>query len=47
MVDAVRRAHEAGIRTALVSNSWGVHSYPHELFEELFDGVVISGKGGH
>jgi putative hydrolase of the HAD superfamily len=46
MLDAVRRAHEAGIRTALVSNSWGVHRYPHELFEELFDGVVISAREG-
>ena len=46
MLDAVRRAHAAGIRTGLVSNSWGVHRYPHELFDELFDGVVISGAGG-
>jgi putative hydrolase of the HAD superfamily len=44
MVHAIRRAHEAGVRTALVSNSWGVHRYPHELFDELFDGVVISGE---
>ncbi|MGA9284249.1 MAG: HAD family phosphatase [Solirubrobacteraceae bacterium] len=43
MVDAVRTARKAGIRTALVSNSWGVHRYPHDLFDELFDGVVISG----
>ena len=27
-------------------NSWGIHRYPHELFEELFDGVVISGEEG-
>src|ERR1700722_19265203 len=46
MLDAVRRAHEAGIRTGLVSNSWGVHRYPHELFDELFDGVVISAEEG-
>jgi epoxide hydrolase-like predicted phosphatase len=46
MVEAVRRAREAGIRTALVSNSWGVHRYPHELFAELFDAVVISGREG-
>ena len=46
MIEAVRRAHAAGIRTALVSNSWGVHRYPHELFDELFDGVVISGEEG-
>jgi len=46
MVEAVRRAHAGGVRTALVSNSWGVHRYPHELFDELFDGVVISGELG-
>ena len=46
MVDAVRRARAAGIRTALVSNSWGVHRYPHDLFDVLFDGVVISGEEG-
>jgi putative hydrolase of the HAD superfamily len=46
MVDAVRRARRAGVRTALVSNSWGVHRYPHDLFSELFDGVVISGEEG-
>lgn len=46
MVNAVRRAHEAGVRTALVSNSWGVHRYPHEMFDELFDGVVISAEEG-
>jgi putative hydrolase of the HAD superfamily len=46
MVDAVRSAREAGIRTALVSNSWGVHRYPRERFSELFDGVVISGEEG-
>jgi len=44
MVDAVRRARAADVRTALVSNSWGVHRYPHELFAELFDGIVISGE---
>jgi epoxide hydrolase-like predicted phosphatase len=46
MVHAVRMAHEAGIRTALVSNSWGVHRYPHDIFDELFDGVVISAEEG-
>ena len=44
MIQAVRLAHEAGVRTALVSNSWGVERYPHELFTEIFDGVVISGE---
>ena len=46
MVEAVRRARAGGIRTALVSNSWGVHRYPHDLFDELFDGVVISAEEG-
>jgi putative hydrolase of the HAD superfamily len=46
MIEAVRRARQAGVRTALVSNSWGIHRYPHELFDELFDGVVISGEEG-
>jgi putative hydrolase of the HAD superfamily len=46
MVEAVRMAHSAGIRTALVSNSWGVHRYPHDIFDELFDGVVISAEEG-
>ncbi len=46
MVAAVRQARHAGIRTALVSNSWGVHRYPREIFERLFDGIVISGEEG-
>ncbi len=46
MVETVRRARAGGVRTALVSNSWGVHRYPHDLFDELFDGVVISGEEG-
>lgn len=46
MVHAVRMARRAGIRTALVSNSWGVHRYPLDMFDELFDGVVISGQEG-
>jgi putative hydrolase of the HAD superfamily len=46
MVEAVRRARQAGVRTGLVSNSWGTHRYPHELFAELFDGIVISGQEG-
>jgi putative hydrolase of the HAD superfamily len=46
MVEAVRLAHGAGVRTALVSNSWGTGRYPTELFPELFDGVVLSGEEG-
>lgn len=45
MVDAVRRARRAGIRTALLSNSWGL-DYPREGWADLFDAVVISGEVG-
>jgi epoxide hydrolase-like predicted phosphatase len=46
MVDGVRALHERGVRTGLVSNSWGTRRYPRELLAELFDGVVISGEVG-
>jgi putative hydrolase of the HAD superfamily len=46
MVDAVRAVRGAGLRTGLVSNSWGTTRYPRELLAELFDGVVISGEVG-
>src|SRR4051794_34843151 len=46
MVDAVRAARAAGLRTGLVSNSWGTDRYPQELLDELFDGVVLSGVEG-
>jgi putative hydrolase of the HAD superfamily len=46
MVAGVRRLHDGGVRTGLVSNSWGTRRYPHELIAELFDGVVISGDEG-
>jgi epoxide hydrolase-like predicted phosphatase len=45
MVDLVRRAHDGGLRTALLSNSWGDH-YPEALWDGLFDAVVISGRVG-
>lgn len=41
----VRRAHKSGIRTALLSNSWG-NTYPREGWDEMFDEVVISGEVG-
>ena len=46
MVGAVRAARAAGIRTGLISNSWGTTRYPHELLGELFDGIVLSGEVG-
>jgi len=45
MFDVLRIAKRGGIRTALLSNSWG-NSYPTERFAELFDAVVISGEVG-
>lgn len=44
MVDAVRRARAAGIRTGMISNSWGAGSYDRALLSELFDATVISGE---
>ena len=47
MLDAVRSARRAGIRTGLISNSWGAGlEYDPGLMEELFDAVVISGDVG-
>jgi len=45
MLELVRRARRAGIKTGLLSNSWG-NGYPREGFDELFDVVVISGEVG-
>jgi epoxide hydrolase-like predicted phosphatase len=45
MLGLTRRAHQQGIRTALLSNSWGDH-YPEQLWDGLFDVVVISGRVG-
>ncbi len=45
MAGLVRRAHSAGIRTALLSNSWG-DTYPRDGWDEMFDVVVISGEVG-
>lgn len=47
MINAVRKARESGLRTALLSNSWGNRdSYEFEHFDTLFDAVVISGEVG-
>jgi putative hydrolase of the HAD superfamily len=45
MVDVVRRVHAAGVKTALVSNSWGF-DYPRDDWDTLFDAIVISGEVG-
>jgi putative hydrolase of the HAD superfamily len=46
MIAAVAAAKAAGVRTALLSNSWGSNSYDRTSWEELFDETVISGEVG-
>ena len=46
MIDAVRTARQAGIRTGLISNSVGTDIYDRTLIDELFEAVVISGEVG-
>ena len=45
MVDVVRAARAAGVRTGLLSNSWGL-DYERDDWDALFDAVVISGEVG-
>ena len=46
MYDMIRALRGAGLRTALLSNSWGCDEYPRADFPGLFDTVVISGECG-
>ena len=47
MLDAVKEAKRAGVRTGLISNSWGDRDqYDRDSFPEMFDAVVISGEVG-
>jgi putative hydrolase of the HAD superfamily len=46
MVGAVRAARAAGVRTGLISNSWGRGRYDRAQLDELFDAIVISGEVG-
>ncbi len=45
MLDVLRAARGHGLRTALLSNSWGFE-YPRQDWAELFDAVVVSGEVG-
>jgi putative hydrolase of the HAD superfamily len=45
MMAAVRTARARGLKTALLSNSWGL-DYPREQWQGAFDAVVISGEVG-
>jgi putative hydrolase of the HAD superfamily len=43
MIEAVAAFRERGVRTGLISNSWGTAlKYEEELMDRLFDGLVIS-----
>jgi len=46
MFQAIGEARRQGIKTSLVSNSWGTALYPRDLLAEAFDDVVISGEVG-
>ena len=46
MYQLIRGLRAGGVRTALLSNSWGAGGYPREDFPDLFDAVVISGEVG-
>lgn len=46
MQDAVAGLKRAGVRTGLLSNSWGPQTYDRRRFDELFDITVISGDEG-
>lgn len=46
MYQVIRELRGRGIRTALLSNSWGAAMYPWQDFPALFDAVVISGEVG-
>jgi epoxide hydrolase-like predicted phosphatase len=46
MVDAVRTAKAAGVKTGLISNSIGAGRYDRSQFPEMYDAVVISAEVG-
>jgi putative hydrolase of the HAD superfamily len=46
MFAAVAAARSVGLRTGLVSNSWGSALYPRARLQTAFDAVVISGEVG-
>lgn len=43
MFDLVEALRDAGIRVALLSNSWA-NTYPRPRIDELFDPIIISGE---
>jgi epoxide hydrolase-like predicted phosphatase len=45
MIEAVRAARTKGIKTAMVSNTWGIRD-SSPWYDEVFDAVVLSGREG-
>lgn len=43
---AVEQLHDAGVKTGLISNSWGTEGYDLGRFARIFDAQVISGEVG-
>ncbi|HEX2435852.1 MAG TPA: HAD family phosphatase [Solirubrobacterales bacterium] len=46
LIAAVRAASESGVRTGLISNSWGTAIYDPDALDGLFDVAIISGEVG-
>jgi putative hydrolase of the HAD superfamily len=46
MYAAIASLHTAGLRTCLLSNSWGSEGYPREVFSRMYHAVVISAEVG-
>jgi putative hydrolase of the HAD superfamily len=46
MFRTVAQVRAQGIRTCLLSNSWGLAVYPRDLLAPVFDGIVISAEVG-
>jgi putative hydrolase of the HAD superfamily len=46
MIEGVRAARRAGVRTGMLSNSWGDDRYDRAQLAELFDAWVISAEVG-
>ncbi len=46
MFTAVERARAQGLKTGLLSNSWGTALYPRDRLDPIFDVQVISGEVG-
>ncbi|MFN2594550.1 MAG: HAD family hydrolase [Actinomycetota bacterium] len=46
MLEGLKLARSAGLKTAMLSNSWSLNHYPREILDPLFDVVIISGEVG-